>query len=137
MNAPPTIWFPSGNTTFARHLVRALIPDSTRGNLSFTDILKHSVDLGALDRRNAATRIRLNATVIHVEHQGSGVAVIYEREGKLYRTTGRVAVVASPGWVNRHTIADLPGEISRGLRRFSIRAGHERQRGPHQLALPL
>lgn len=111
MNSPATISFPGGNTTFARHLVRSLIPDSMSGDLSFSDVLNHSIDFAALDRKDAPARIRLNSTVIRVEHEGSGVAVTYEKEGKLYRTRGRAAVVASAGWVNRHTIADLPGDI--------------------------
>ncbi len=111
MNARATISFPGGNTTFARHLVRSLIPDSMPGDFNFTEVLNNPVNFDALDRKNQPTRIRLNATVIRVEHQGSGVAVTYEKEGKLYRTHARAAVVASPGWINRHTIADLPGEI--------------------------
>jgi spermidine dehydrogenase len=111
MNARATMSFPGGNTTFARHLVRSLIPDSMAGELSFSDVLNQSVHFPALDRKDAPTRIRLNATVIRVEHEGSGVAVTYEKEGKLYRTRARAAVVASAGWVNRHTIADLPREI--------------------------
>ena len=111
MNARATISFPGGNTTFARHLVKSLIPDSMPGDLSFTDVLNGSIDFGSLDRKDASTRMRLNATVIRVEHQGDGVAVVYEKGGKLYRTRGRAMVMASPGWMNRHVVADLPGEI--------------------------
>ena len=49
--------------------------------------------------------------MIRVEHEGRGVAVTYEKDGKLYRTMASAAVVASAGWVNRHTIADLPKDI--------------------------
>ncbi len=117
MNAAATMSFPGGNTTFARHLVRSLIPDSMRGDLSFTDVLNHSIDFDAMDRKGAA-RIRLNSTVIRVEHEGAGVAVTYEKEGKLYRTRGRAAVVASAGWVNRHTITDLPADIRAAYDQF-------------------
>jgi spermidine dehydrogenase len=110
-SARPTISFPGGNTTFARHLVRALIPDSMSGDLSFADVLNHSVNFDTLDRKNQPTRIRLNATVFRVEHQADGVVVTYEKGGKLYRTRARSAVVASAGWANRRTIADLPQEI--------------------------
>jgi spermidine dehydrogenase len=118
MNARATISFPGGNTTFARHLVRALIPDSMGGDLSFADVLNQSVRFAALDKVDTPTRIRLNATVIRVEHQGAGVAVTYEKGGKIYRTRGRAAVVASAGWVNRHTIADLPKEIRTAYEEF-------------------
>jgi len=118
MNAPATISFPGGNTTFARHLVRSLIPASMDGSLNFADVLNHSVDFHALDRRDSPVRIRLNATAIRVEHEGSGVSLVYEYEGKLYRTRGRAAVAASPGWINRHTIADLPKEIHNAYGEF-------------------
>jgi spermidine dehydrogenase len=111
MNARPTISFPGGNTTFARHLVRSLIPDSMAGELSFSDVLNSPIRFEALDRKDAPTRMRLNATVIRVEHEGPGVTVTYEKGGKLYRTRARAAVVASAGWANRYTIADLPREI--------------------------
>jgi spermidine dehydrogenase len=111
MNARAAISFPGGNTTFARHLVRSLIPDSMSGDLSFGDVLNQPVRFDALDKKEAPTRIRLNATVIRVEHEGAGVAVTYEKDGKLYRSRARVAVAASAGSMNRYTIADLPREI--------------------------
>jgi spermidine dehydrogenase len=110
-NAHPGVSFPGGNTTFARHVVKALIPDAIGGDLSFDAVLNHAVNFAALDRKNQPARIRLGATVIRVEHEAGGVAVTYEHGGKLYKTRGRAAVVASAGWVNRHTIADLPAEI--------------------------
>jgi len=53
-----------------------------------------------------------------VEHEGAGVAVTYEKEGKLYRTRGRAAVVASPGWLNRHVVAGLPADIQTAYGEF-------------------
>jgi spermidine dehydrogenase len=106
--APPGISFPGGNTTFARHLAKALVPEAIAGKLDFADVLSHSVNFAALDRPDAPTRIRLGATVIRVQHEGSGVAVVYELAGKLYRSRARAAVAASPGWLNRHILADLP-----------------------------
>ncbi len=118
MDARATISFPGGNTTFARHLVRSLIPDSMPGDLNFTDVLNQSIRFDALDRKDAPTRIRLNSTVIRLSHDGSGVAVVYENGGKLYRTRARSAVAASAGWVNRRTIADLPESIRTAYEEF-------------------
>lgn len=117
-SARPTISFPGGNSTFARHLVRSLIPDSMSGDLSFADVLNHSVNFDVLDKPNSPTRIRLNATVFRIEHQGDGVVVTYEKGGKLYRTRARSAVVASAGWANRRTVADLPQEIRNAYEEF-------------------
>jgi spermidine dehydrogenase len=111
LNAAPGISFPGGNTTFARHLVKALIPDSIGGTLSFADILAGSVNFRALDRAGAPCRIRLGATVVRVEHAGDGVAVVYESGGKLYRTRARKALAASAGWANRRILADMPAAL--------------------------
>jgi spermidine dehydrogenase len=113
------ISFPGGNTTFARHLVKALIPGSIPGDLNFSDVLNQSVNFSALDKKDQPVRMRLNATVIRVEHQGSGVVVTYESGGKLYRTRANAAVVASAGWVNRHLIGDLPESIRAAYGEFA------------------
>ena len=110
-SSPGGISFPGGNTTFARHLVRALIPDSMPGDLNFADVLNNSVNFAALDRADAPTRIRLNSTVIRVEHGAGGVTAIYEKDGKLYRVRAPKAVVASAGWINRHLLADAPADL--------------------------
>ena len=112
------ISFPGGNTTFARHLVKALIPDAMRGDLSFAGVLNNTIDFAALDRQDQAARIRLNSTVLRVEHSSNGVAVSYENNGKLYRTRARAAILASAGWSNRHTIADIPPALAAAYDQF-------------------
>ena len=111
MNSPPGISFPGGNTTFARHLVKSLIPAAIPGELNFRDVLTRPVDFRALDVKESPARIRLDATVVRLEHSGSGVAAIYESGGKLYRVRAKAAVAASAGWSNRHVLAGLPAEI--------------------------
>ena len=118
-NSQPGISFPGGNTTFARHLVKALIPESMPGNLSFDDVLDHSVNFKALDVKGQATRIRLGATVVRVEHAAGGVTVTYEHAGKLYRTRGGAVLAASAGWANRQVIADLPEALRSAYDAFS------------------
>jgi spermidine dehydrogenase len=117
-SSPGGISFPGGNTTFARHLVRALIPGAIPGDLSFAGALNTPVDLQALDRPDSPTRIRLGATVIRVEHASGGVAVTYEKDGKLYRTRAGKAVMASAGWINRHLLADIPAGLSAAYNEF-------------------
>jgi len=117
-NSPGGISFPGGNTTFARHLVRALIPDAIAGDLSFAGVLSSKVDFAALDRPDSPTRIRLGATVIRVEHSNGGVTVTYEKAGKLYRTRAPKVVMASAGWINRHLLADIPGGLRAAYNEF-------------------
>jgi len=118
-NSPAGISFPGGNTTFARHLVRSLIPDAIPGDLSFAGVLNTPVNFAGLDQPESPTRIRLGATVIRVEHStGAGVAVTYEKGGKLYRTRAGSVVMASAGWINRHLLADLPGGLRAAYSEF-------------------
>lgn len=117
--SPGGISFPGGNTTFARHLVRALIPDAIPAELTFSGVLNTSVNFAALDRPESPTRIRLGATVLRVQHSGGdGVAVTYEKDGRLWRTRGSRAVMASPGWLNRHILADLPADLRAAYSEF-------------------
>lgn len=118
MNSAGGLSFPGGNTTFARHLVKALIPKAMPGDLNFADVLNNPVFFAALDGKDSLTRIRLNATVLRVEHQGDGVAVTFEWNGKLYRSRGRAALAASAGWANRHILADMPAELGAAYDQF-------------------
>jgi spermidine dehydrogenase len=118
VTSAPGISFPGGNTTFARHLVRAMIPDSIPADLSFSGVLNTTVNFAALDRTGSPTRIRLGATVIRVEHASGGVAVTYEKGGKLYRTRAASAVMASAGWINRHLLPDMPADLHAAYSEF-------------------
>ena len=117
-SSPGGISFPGGNTTFARHLVRALIPDAIPGDLSFDSVLNTQVDFAALDRPASPTRMRLGATVVRLEHSGSGVAAVYEKNGKLYRTRAACAVAATPGWLNRRILGGLPDPLRTAYEEF-------------------
>ena len=61
--------FPDGNATIARLLVRKLIPAAIPGN-SATDVVLAKADYAKLDEPSSATRIRLNSTVVKVNHRG-------------------------------------------------------------------
>lgn len=115
--------FPGGNTTFARHLVRSLIPDSLPGDYTFENVLNKPLRFAALDKPGSPTRIRLRATVIRVEHErpestAGDVLVTYEQGGKLYRAKARGVVMASGGWVNKYVIADLPNDLRAAYEQF-------------------
>ena len=61
--------FPDGNASIARLLVRALVPGSIPGR-SMEDIVLATCDYAKLDTSHTRTRIRLNATVVRVQHEG-------------------------------------------------------------------
>jgi spermidine dehydrogenase len=107
--------FPGGNTVFARHFVKYLIPDGISGPATFEGVNAGSVDVAALDRAGQAVRIRLGATAVRVEHAqsagGEHVSVVYEKDGRLYRARARAVIMASGGMMTRHGLADMPDDL--------------------------
>jgi spermidine dehydrogenase len=61
--------FPDGNAGIARHLVRALIPAALPGS-TMEDQVIATVDRAQLDQAANEVRLRLNATVVKVAHDG-------------------------------------------------------------------
>jgi spermidine dehydrogenase len=61
--------FPDGNASIARLLVRKLIPAAIPGS-SATDVVLAKADYSKLDQLSSTTRIRLNSTVVKVNHKG-------------------------------------------------------------------
>jgi spermidine dehydrogenase len=107
-----TFSFPGGNSAILRHIVKALLPNAITGTRSFADILSAPIDFAALDRPQH-TRIRLNATVIAVKHDGDPetsaiVDVTYAVGSKLQRVRGRGVMIATGGWIARHITRDMP-----------------------------
>jgi spermidine dehydrogenase len=105
--------FPGGNTGVARHILKQLVPDAISGGASMQEICRGGVRLDALDRKKQTTRIRLDATVVSVKHQGEpgaarAVEVLYTRNGKLYRVLAKTAVMANGSWTTKHVVRDLP-----------------------------
>jgi spermidine dehydrogenase len=105
--------FPGGNTGVARHIVKALIPDSIPGPNTLENVSRGRIRFETLDRAGRRARIRTGCTVVSVAHTGKpecadGITVVYARNGKLHRVTARAAVVASGSWTARHIVKDLP-----------------------------
>ncbi len=61
--------FPDGNATIARLLVRKLIPNAMPGT-STNDVVLAKADYSKLDEASSPVRIRLNSTVVKVNHLG-------------------------------------------------------------------
>ena len=105
--------FPDGNSGFARLMVKTLVPDAFDGPRTVEAVWRNPVRFAALDRAGRPTRIRLNATVVRVEHAGdpataSHVTVTYALGGRLYRVTARGVVMAGGSWTTKHVVRDLP-----------------------------
>jgi spermidine dehydrogenase len=107
--------FPGGNAGVARHIVKAMLPDALPGEASMAGIAAAKVNSQALDRKGQPIRIRLQSTVISVQHEGApehaeAVRVVYLRNGRLYAVRARSVVVAGGSWTAKHIVKDLPRE---------------------------
>lgn len=123
-NASLSPSFPGGNTTFARYLVKDLIPAAIGGTHALADINNQNVNFKALDREDQQIRMRLGATVVGVQHDGdpetaAQVVVTYEKDGKVYKVKAKSVVMASSGSVNSHIIRDLPAKHREAYSQFN------------------
>jgi len=115
--------FPGGNATLMRHYIKAILPGAIQGPGGFEAIANNPLNLAALDRAEAACRIRLSSTAIRVRHEGDPkaadlVSVVYERKGRLYRVRAGAAVMAVGSWVAKHIVSDLPADYRAAQDRF-------------------
>ncbi len=104
---------PGGNDTLSRYFVKKMMPHAITGGESFQDIVNGSIVFDSLDGADQPLRMRLESTVVRVEHEGNLddaelVSVIYEKAGTPYRIRAKRVVMASGGWVNKHVVVDLP-----------------------------
>jgi spermidine dehydrogenase len=106
------VHFPDGNATLARLLVRGLIPEAIAGT-SQEDMGVARVDYGQLDVAGRPTRIRLNATVVNVRHDGDAAhateaVVTYVERGDLKRVRGKAVIMACWNMVIPYLVPELP-----------------------------
>ncbi|WP_055049622.1 NAD(P)-binding protein [Devosia sp. A16] len=104
--------FPDGNAGVARALVRKLIPAALAGS-SMEELVGGKLDYTALDDAANDTRLRLNASVVKVAHDGDpasveSVTVSYVEGGKLKTVSAKQVVLAC--W--HRVIPYLTDEIS-------------------------
>jgi spermidine dehydrogenase len=115
--------FPGGNTTIARLMVKALIPNCIDGPATVEAVSRNSVNLATLDTPGAAARMRLSATVLSLHHDGDpakaeSLTVVYAKDGKVFRVKARSAVVAGGSWTAKHIITDLPAAQRQAYAKF-------------------
>src|SRR5207237_2574347 len=98
--------FPDGNGGFARLMVKTLIPDAFAGSRTVDAVWQNRVNFRALDRAGQSTRIRLNSTVVRVEHAGNPssaphVVITYAKGNRLYKIRARRVVMAGGSWTTK------------------------------------
>src|SRR5271170_6584388 len=104
--------FPDGNASIARLLVRKLIPAAIPGS-SATDVVLARVDYSKLDEPSSSTRIRLNSTVVKVNHRGDPASakdmeVSYFTENKLKTVRATNCILACWHVVIPYIAQELP-----------------------------
>ena len=104
-------YFPDGNASIARLLVRKLIPEVASGS-SMDDIVTARFDYSVLDQPQNRTRIRLSCTVIGLRHQGgkfdADVDVNYVSGDKGRTVTANKVVWAGYHAMLPHICPDVP-----------------------------
>ena len=111
----PDMYFPDGNATLARLLVRSLIPDALPGS-SMEDVVTSRVDYSMLDRDENKVRIRLNSTAINVGNTNNGqVQTSYVNDGKAAYVRSKGAVLACWNSVIPYICDEIPDKQKEAL----------------------
>jgi spermidine dehydrogenase len=111
--------FPDGNASVARMLVRDLIPGVAAGS-SMDDVVLAKFNYDKLDTNGASIRLRLNSTVVRVEHddpanKASAVSATYVSGNKAVRVKGRACIMAGYNAMIPHICPELPAAQSDAL----------------------
>ena len=112
--------FPDGNAGVARALVRHLIPSVAPGN-NAEALVNMRFSYQQLDQRAHSARIRLNSTVVNVQHQQGtdhrdSVAVSYVHNDTLHGVSAKHVVMACYNMIIPHIVSDLPKAQADALR---------------------
>ncbi len=108
------LYLPDGNATVARLLVRAMIPDALPGT-SLEQSMTSRLAYDRIDREGSDARIRLNSTVVSVQHLGDPdaareVEITYVRDGKAEKVKADHCVMACYNGVIPHLVPGMSGE---------------------------
>ncbi|HET6564686.1 MAG TPA: FAD/NAD(P)-binding protein [Xanthomonadales bacterium] len=113
----PVAMFPDGNSSIARLLVRALIPEAFPDMSADADahsIVTQRLDYSKLDQAGSKIRLRLNSTVVHAANQPPQepgqpfVALSYVNNGEILQVHGDRAVMACYNNIIRYLVPELP-----------------------------
>ena len=116
--------FPDGGASVARLLCKRIVPRAFDGEQNHETIVTARLRYERLDEESAAVRIRLNSTVVRVQHEGSPdilnfaeggihepatlVRVAYMKDGKVHGVRARNCVLACYNSIVRFLAPELP-----------------------------
>jgi len=120
-----SIYFPDGNATIARMIVRHLVPDAIPGE-NLGDLITAPTYYEHLDRPENATCIRLNSAVINVRHLGDietakKTEITYIREDGPSKVTAKNCILACWHMVIPYLCREFSA-TQRGAMKYGIKA---------------
>ena len=112
--------FPDGNAGIARALVKNLVPNVAEGG-NAEELVLAKFNYAELDKPGNSVRVRLNSTVVNVEHCGNPknadeVLVDYVCDNRSYRINTRNVVMACYNMIIPHIVSGLPEDQATALR---------------------
>ena len=115
--------FPGGNTGILRHIVQRLIPDAFGDAGTLSQVLANPVNWRALDNPGQPARMRLDALVVDVRHEGAPdaadrVLLTYLKDGEMRRVTADRVVMAGKQHLNKRVVSDLPAAHREAMDEF-------------------
>lgn len=111
----PSIYFPDGNATITRLLIRALVPGAIGGK-DMEDIVTESADYSRLDLPENNVRVRLKSMVVNVQHQSDDkVLTQYVSDGRAYSVKSDSVIMACWHTVIPHICPELPARQKQAL----------------------
>ena len=129
------LYFPDGNASIARMLVRRLVPDIAPGN-SMDDIVSAKFDYNLLDEAGSPVTIRLNSTAVRVNNTDDGkVEVVYVEGSNAERVQSKHCVLACYHAIVPYICPGLPRHAKRGAAQDYPYATGLDQRACRQLAV--
>lgn len=119
---PYIFHFPDGNAGISRLLVRKLIPGVTAGS-TMLDVVEAKYDYSVLDLPDNPVRIRLNATVVQVQHNGDlataqNVTVRYVKNDVAHQLRARYVVWAGFSAMIPYACPEFPQQQAAGFSRL-------------------
>jgi spermidine dehydrogenase len=119
-DTPYIYHFPDGNAGVARAIVKKLIPDVAEGN-NAEELVLAQFRYAELDKSSNAARIRLNSTVVNVQHGGDpnvsdDVVTSYVCDNRSYRVASKHVVMACYNMMIPHIVPGLPEEQAAALK---------------------
>ena len=121
MKTTPYIYhFPDGNAGITRALVKKMIPKVAKGN-NAEELVLSKFKYDELDKSGNTVRIRLNSTVVNVQHGGntkdsSEVFVNYIKDNKSYQVKSKNVVMACYNMIIPYIVSGLPEEQAAALK---------------------